>query len=46
MKKLITKTAKLLLAVMIPSMFLLGCNEDVIDPVKASPPKGTWTTPK
>lgn len=40
MRKMISKTAKLLLALMIPAMFLFSCNEDVVEPTNnVIPPK-------
>ncbi len=46
MRKVVSKTAKLLLAVMIPTMFLFSCSEDVVNPSnELIPPKDKIRTP-
>lgn len=47
MRSVITKSAKLLLALMIPSMFLFSCNEDSVEPSSnTKPDPKTITVPK
>ena len=43
MKAVLTKTCKVLLALMIPATFMVSCNDDSVEP-SARPPKNRLKT--
>ena len=46
MKTVLRKIARISFAVIIPAVFLLGCQEDLTEPQSAKPPKDRIVIPK
>ena len=46
MNEFLKKFARLAVVAMIPTLFLMSCSEDTVEPDNASPPKSWMQTPR